>query len=183
MTTMKNRTPVIASLTSYEDVEHKLLEFAGLESKIAEAEARMNSEIQDIRDDYETKTSEARARKEMIEKQILTFCDANKLDFEKVRSRDMVHGTVGFRTNPKKVSLLNRKYNWETVIQLLKKFKWGKDYLREITEVDKEAIIAATSGDDPILSDNKLAAVGVKVDQGETFYLEIKWDSIDSEAA
>jgi phage host-nuclease inhibitor protein Gam len=105
------------------------------------------------------------------------------MDFEKVRTREMVHGAVGYRTNPKKVSLLNRKYNWETVVQLLKKFKWGKDYLREITEVNKEAIITAASGDDPVLSDNKLAAVGLKVDQGETFFLEIKWDSIDSEAA
>ena len=180
---MKQRSPIIASLRSYDEVEHKLLEFASLESRIAEAEAKMNAEIQEIRDDYETKTSEARARKEMIEKEILTFCDANKMDFEKVRTREMVHGAVGYRTNPKKVSLLNRKYNWETVVQLLKKFKWGKDYLREITEVNKEAIITAASGDDPVLSDNKLAAVGLKVDQGETFFLEIKWDSIDSETA
>lgn len=174
---------IIASLTSYEEVEKKLLEFAYLESKIAEAEAKMNAEIQEVRDDYETKTSEARARKEMIEKGILTFCDANKSDFEKVRSREMVHGTVGYRTNPKKVSLLNRKYNWETVVQLLKKFKWGKEYLREITEVNKEAVITASSGDSPVLSDGKLASVGMKVDQGETFFLEIKWDSIDTEAA
>ncbi len=174
---------ILATLTSYEDVEKKLLEYASLESKIAEAEAKMNADLQEIRDDYETKTSEARARKEMIEKEILVYCDANKTDFEKVRSRDMVHGTVGFRTNPKKVSLLNRKYNWNTVVQLLKKFKWGTDYLREITEVDKEAIITATSGDSPILSDDKLASVGLKVDQEESFYIDIKWDTIESEAA
>ena len=77
---------------------------------------------------------------------------------------------------PGKVALLNRKYNWDTVIELLKRAKFGTRYLRQVFEVDKEKILADVAAKE--ITDSKLAAVGVKIQSADEFVYDIKWDTI-----
>lgn len=176
----KKNTPTVTSITSFEQADAKLLEVASFEAIIKQEEARMNKRMQEIRDQYETNTADARAKKSALEKEIELFCISNKQEFTKQRSKELTHGTLGFRYNPPKVSLLNRKYNWGTVIELLKRL-FDDAYVRTKEEPNKDAILADYAA--KTLTDEKLASVGIKIDQEEEFYCDIKWEQIDKEAA
>ena len=161
---------------TYEDADQTLLEIADCETQLQRAEAEMNEQIQKIRDEYEQNTHVIRAIKSSLEKEVERFCIMNKMDFEKQRSRDLVHGSLGFRNTPPKVTLLNRKYKWDTVLELLAKVRFGKDFIRTKEEINKEQVLASYASKE--IDDRKLASVGMKIDQSEEFFLKIKWEEI-----
>lgn len=163
-------------IRSYEDADQTLLEIADCETQLQKQEAEMNEQIQKIRDEYEKNTHVVRAVKVSLEKELEKFCIHNKSDFEKSRSRELVHGLIGFRNSPPKVALLNRKYKWETVLELLGRVRFGKDFIRKKEEINKEAVLAAYNSKE--IDDQKLASVGMKVDQTEEFFAKINWEEI-----
>jgi phage host-nuclease inhibitor protein Gam len=166
---------VVTTLKSFEDVDQALLKLAQAETFIKHEEAVMNFAMQTARDVFDSATLKDRQRKAAIEADIQAFCIDNKDEFEAKKSRELVHGVVAFRTAPPAVKLLNRKYNWKTALELLRKLRLAK-YIRTTFEVDKEALLAANAAEE--ISDEKLAACGLKIDQGETFSIDIKWDAI-----
>ncbi|NUN68851.1 MAG: host-nuclease inhibitor Gam family protein [Bacteroidetes bacterium] len=168
--------PQPVPIRSYEDADQTLLKIADCETQLQRAEAEMNEQIQKIRDDYELNTHVVRAMKAAHEKELEKFSIMNKSDFEKTRSRELVHGTIGFRSTPPKVALLNRKYKMDTVLELLGRVRWGKDYIRTKEELSKEQLLASYAAKE--IDDQKLASVGLKVDQSEEFFSKIKWEEI-----
>ncbi len=164
------------SLSSFEEVDESLLHLANIMSVVQAEEAKMNDEIQSIRDRYDKLTKRSREQWAALSADIETFCIQHKDEFERTRSRDLTHGIVAFRTNPPKVSFLNRKYNLNTVIELLRKLGLAKRYLRIKEDLDKDAILADNAAKE--ITDEKLAACGLKIDQIESFSIEIKWDAI-----
>jgi len=166
------------TLRSFDEVDQALLELGRAKAIVQHEEAILNNQIQNFRDAFDQRTSDARKQSVSLETEIENFCIENKFEFEKSRSKDFVHGTVGFRTSPPAVKALNRKYSWETILELIKKFSWSKKYIRIKEEPDKEAILADHAAD--VIDDLKLAAIGVKVDQIEQFKIDIKWDTLEA---
>jgi len=164
------------TLKSFEEVDAALLELGKQAAFLQKKEAELNEFIQKLREASDEKTASSRLQKLALETDIELFCNEHKDDFDKPRTRDLVHGTVGFRTTPPKVALLNRQYNWDSVIELLKRMRWGARYLREVFEIDKERILTDVAAKQ--IGDSRLAAVGVKIKQDEEFGYEIKWDTI-----
>lgn len=169
-----------STIENFEDVEKSILELSKHESFIAKEEARMNEKIQKIKDEFEEKTKESRAAKNLVEGEIQAFCTLNKKEFEKTRTKKLIHGLIGFRFNPPKVLQLNRKYSVQTSIELIKKIFKSK-YIRSKEEINKDEILIGY--DKKELDDQKLAAIGLKIDQSETFFIKIDWESLESEAA
>ncbi len=165
----------IPTIRTFEECDGTILKIADCEQEIAKAEAEMNEKIQTVRDEYERKTNVTRAMKEGLSAELERFSIANKDAFEKTRSKNMVHGAFGFRSTPPKTALLNRKYKWDTVLELLKKLGLVK-YVRTKEDVDKEAVLASYAAKE--IDDQKLAAVGMKIDQEEKFFIDIKWEEI-----
>lgn len=170
---------ILATVASFEDADDLLLELGNITAKLAEEEADMNRIEQEARGRFKKRTENALLRKAQIEKIIEQFCIVNKHEFEKQRKKELTHGTIGFQTNPSKVVFLNRKYNENTVIDLLKKLRLGK-FVRVKEQIDKESIIATYLGKE--IDDPKLASVGLRIDQGETFICEPKWEEIEKVA-
>lgn len=168
------------SIVSYEEADKKLMELSKYESFIAKKEADMNSKIQAVKEKFEAETADSRAQKQLIESDIQAFCTINKADFLKQRAKKLLHGVIGFRTNPPKVIQLNKKFSVKTSLELLRKIFEDK-YVRQKEEVNKDAILTDYSSG--ALSDDKLAGVGLRVDQDETFFCEVDWESIQSEGA
>lgn len=165
-------------ISSYEEADKKLLELSRIEAGLAKKEADLNSRIQSLKEKYDAETADVRAQKNLIEQDIQAFCLQNKADFLKQRTKKLVHGVIGFRTNPPKVNILNRKFTTKTVLEFLKKL-FEDRYVRMKEEIDKESILADYS--QGIIDDSKLAGVGLRVDQDETFTYEIDWESLQSE--
>jgi phage host-nuclease inhibitor protein Gam len=162
-------------LKTFEDIEPALVELGKRESFIAKKEAEMNTKIQEVKDKFEQDTIAQRSEADLIRTKITDFCKSNSREFTDKKSKDFTHGVIGFRTNPPKVILLNKKYNLKTAIELLKKVFTG-DYVRSKEEIDKEKILSDYASEK--LNDDKLAAVGLRVDQDESFYVDIKWDNL-----
>ena len=167
----------VSTLTSFEEVDAALLELGRHTAVVQTEEAHLNEKIQSLRESSEAQTADARQRILSLTTDIELFCNQHKDEFEKPRTRELTHGTVGFKMTPGKVALLNRKYNWETVTELLKKMRWGSRYLRTVVEVDKEKILADAR--DKTINDTKLASAGMKIAQPDDFVCEIKWDTIE----
>jgi len=165
----------VTTLRSFDDVDQALLELGQHETMLQHEEAVMNDGIQRLRDAYDKATAETRERALSLQENVEAFCIEHKDEFERSRSKDLVHGTVSFRTTPPKVMLLNRKYNWKTVLELLKKLRLAR-FVRTQEEVDKEGLLAASAARE--ITDEKLAAAGLKIDQAEQFNIDIKWDSL-----
>jgi phage host-nuclease inhibitor protein Gam len=85
--------------------------------------------------------------------------------FGKLKSAASSLGLFGFRTGNPKLVLLNRKWKWDDVINAIKSL--GLSHLiRTKTEPDKDAIKK--------LEDHQLAAIGLRIDQDEAFFIEPK---------
>jgi phage host-nuclease inhibitor protein Gam len=176
---MAKKDTNVIELASFEQADDLLLELGQITANVAKEEASMNTQIQKARDLYAQRTEDALSRKAQIEKTLEHFCICNKQEFEKIRKRELNHGVVGFQTNPPKVALLNRKYNEGTVIELLKKLRLIR-FVRSKEAIDKEAIIAAYLGKE--IDDAKIASVGLRIDQAETFICEPKWEELSNVA-
>jgi phage host-nuclease inhibitor protein Gam len=164
-------------LSSYDDVDNALLEIGKVESVLAKKEADMNAKIQAVKEKYDNETIEQRTFCDNLKERIEAFCNANKGDFAKQRTMNLTHGTVGFRNNPPKVVQLNKKFTVKTSIELLKKIFGGK-YVRAKEEVNKDLILSEYATQ--VLKDEQLAATGLRIDNDETFNIEINWESIQN---
>lgn len=162
-------------INELKDVEIALQELALHENKIAKAEVQMNMQINKIKDEFDEKTREDRAYSETIRLDLEDFARKNYKMFEKERTKDFVFGIIGFRKNPPKVTLLNRKYTIKTAIELIKRIFDGT-YIRTKQELDKESILADYT--QKKLTDENLAAVGLKIDNDESFICEVKFEEL-----
>ena len=182
-------------INSFEDVDKALLEIGKAESIRTRKEAMMNSQIQKIREKFEEETLNERNIITALESDIEDFCSHNKKEFEKdKRTIELVHGSVGYRTNPPKVLQLSNKFKLVTTMELIKKLLNPVKYLRTKTELNKEAILGDYIDKKKAtelkpyelkekLTDEKLATVGLRIEQEETFNYEIKWDELNSSNA
>lgn len=164
-------------LNSFEDADKALFFLGKEDSFITKKEAEMNSKIQTLKDKYEIETAEARSKKDLIEKSIKSFLNSNKHEFLKVRTKNLVHGAIGFRYGTPKVLLLSKKYNNKTVLELAKKIFKNK-FVRSKEELAKDEIISAFGKGD--VDDAKLASIGLRVDKNETEVIEINWETLDN---
>lgn len=162
--------------SSYNDVNYALSIVAKQQAFIAKKESEMNLKINKVKEQYQEETKDSQRESDNLLSDIEAYCIKNKADFEKVRSKVLSFGAVGFRNTPPKVTLLNRKYSLKTAIELaLKIFK--KKYIRIKQELDKDAILADYAA--KTLDDSKLAGVGLKIDNSEVFYTEINWQALE----
>jgi phage host-nuclease inhibitor protein Gam len=96
------------------------------------------------------------------------WAETNKTElFSDDRSVTTPAGSFGFRTGMPKVELI-RGWNTERVVNAVLKLFPKRGWLRQVWELDKEAMIA-----DRKKAAADLAEVGVKVKQGESFFVDI----------
>ena len=75
----------------------------------------------------------------------------------------------GFRLGNPTLKLLNRKWTWEAVIDVLKSVPSLKHFVRTRDEVDKDGLKRC-----PDMTDAQLATLGLRIEQSDTFYIEPK---------
>jgi phage host-nuclease inhibitor protein Gam len=169
-------TPPSPVIDSYESADAALLQLGRVEALLQKTEASLNTKLQKVRDEYELTTRTHVDMKEQIIRGLEEFCCEHQADFAERKTRDLTHGTIGFRMSPPTVLQLSKKFPWKTIMELLRKTKWGTGFVRTKSEIDKEAIKTAFAAKE--ISEKSLAAVGIKVDQADNFVYDIKWDSI-----
>lgn len=87
------------------------------------------------------------------------------------RALDCAHATIGYRALPPRIERASRRWTWTRIALTLADLPWGRRYLRQPErEVDKDALLADLAE----LSPHELRAAGIKVLQGERFFLTPK---------
>lgn len=162
-------------IKTFDDVNKGLLEIAKKDSLITKKEIAMNDQINKIKNRFDEETKELRAQKQLLEQEVQGFCTINKGSFGKLKSMPLLFGTVFFRTSPPKVIQLNKKYSVATSIELAIKL-FGKKFVREKKELNKDAILASYVAKE--VDDEKVAAIGLRIDQEEKFGYEINWEEL-----
>jgi phage host-nuclease inhibitor protein Gam len=96
------------------------------------------------------------------------WAERNPGAFGDARSIAMAHGTVGWRKGNPTLRLLNKKWNWEKVLEVLQ--AGGNAYVRNKPEVNKELLLS----DRATLGEEGLKQFGVKVSQDDDFFIDTK---------
>lgn len=159
---MARQTKKLVQEVTKESFEEAFAGYNSCTSRLQVLEGKMNEELTAIKEKYDSKIGKLQEEKEDHFEMMQVYCEANPLLFEKKKSMELTHGTVGFRTGtPKLVTL--RGFQWAAVFQLVKDKL--NNYVRIKEEVNKELLLADRDKID-------LSSVGLKVTQDETFYVE-----------
>ena len=135
--------------------------------------ADMDRAIAAIRDEHREELAELDADIAVELKLLESAAIANPDQFVEKKSVELLTGTLGFRTPTPSLKTL-AKYTWERVLKTLKARKLKAFYVvRE--SVNKEAILAEREK----LGEKGLAALGLRISQDETFYVEPKRETKD----
>lgn len=163
-----------------EDIEIIVGEIACLVADRRRMTAQMDAELAAVRARYEGQSA---ALAEGLRRRTATvqeWAEAHPEEFARKRSVELTHGTVGFRTNPPKLALLSRKWNWEAVVGAAKSRTWST-FIRTHEEVDKDRILglAANAADARQFNDEVLKPIGLKIVRAESFYVNPKVTAVE----
>ena len=164
----KNRIKVApAPVITRAQMEQKVARIAKL--KVAEQArvAEMNGEIEMIKRQHATPLDTIRQELDIHCEDVRIWAEANPADFGKLRSLDLTHAIIGWRTGMPSLKLL-RGWSWDRVLETLKAV--GCPHIRINEEVNKQAIL----DDRENIGATGLRAMGVEVKQTDSFFIEAK---------
>jgi phage host-nuclease inhibitor protein Gam len=157
-----------------EDAEARMNDLAVAANTRVSLIADMDAQILAIKQQYESDIATQDAFIKAASDDLEAWALANPDLFQKPKSLSFLSGVMGFRTGTPKLALLNRKWNWDLVLDMI--LKCGFAFVRTKPEVDKEAILAfySEATDKAPVQEKVLTPIGLKVVQDEGFYIEPK---------
>lgn len=161
-------------IQDWEHADKVLQEMSVLTNRLNERISKYNQKEQVMRLKELTQPNQAdQDRLFVLERSIEAFSLENRNDFGKMKSKELNHGIVSFRTGTPKV-VTRAKYTLEVVVNLIKKSMFKHDLLRTKIELDKEAVLSMYKNPKSGLNDEVLNDLGLKINQDETFGYELK---------
>lgn len=172
----KNRIKKSLTITlqTREDAEARMRDLAIATNTRVSLIADMDAQILAIKEQYEAAIASVDAAIKAATDDLEVWALANPSLFVKPKCVAFLSGTIGFRTGTPKLALVNRKWNWDLVLENIE--QRGFQFIRNKPEVDKEAILAfyAEAADKEEVAAKVLTPIGVKVVQDEGLYIEPK---------
>lgn len=161
-------------LRDWEQVNLALREIGQINREVASAETVMNKRIDDLKAKFDGALEGPIARRARLEKDLQEFCEQNKAEFAKKRSRDCTFGSVSFRI----VHTLKpaTRMTWAKVIDVLKALGTrGTDYLRIKESVDKDRLR------DEAIAGADVSEFGVRLCTTDQFGYKIDAEAIEEQ--
>jgi phage host-nuclease inhibitor protein Gam len=161
------------SLKTRLDFEHAVDELARTTVELRKAQARRDTRLQDIRDEYEPA---CRALSEQIDGLSLAaekYAEEHRDELMpgKVKSAETPLALYGFRLGQPTLKTLSKAWTWDRVLEELAARDLTR-YIRTTRAPDKDAMKQH-------LTPEQLAGVGCRIDQTETFFVEAKDQSAE----
>lgn len=131
-------------LESWAEVDEHLEQIAHMRRQVGEFESQINEQIDALRSQLAEYAGPLLETEKQLELEIEQFLVAHQSEFDKVRTRELAHGKVGFRKS--EAIAFKPKLVAETVIKLCKEH--GHPECVKVKEsVDKEALAKLTPED------------------------------------
>lgn len=132
--------------------------------------AKMNKELDAVRERYEEKLQTLRGNINIRREALEQWAENHKDLFKNPRTMEFERGAIGFRTGQPKLKLLAKR-TWDMVKNNL--LRWGDgQYTRAEVTVAKDLLIA----DRETLGEDVLRSLGVQVVQDDIFFCDVKKD-------
>lgn len=152
--------------------EGALAEMAMLDRKISGIEANMQEAIDSAKQRASQQAAPLMARRKELADAIAVYAKLNRQElFAKAKSVDLGFGIIGFRASTR-ISQM-RGITAEMTLEKLHQFNLA-DGIRVKEEVNREVTLG--------WPDERLELVGLKRQQADTFYIEIKKENVPQEA-
>lgn len=152
-----------------------LSEYADNDARIDETNAVLDQKITALRDEVAVELDELKSRNKDLMTGIQLFAETNRDKlFDKKKSLELQHGTIGFRLSTPSLKGIPRKGDkLNALIAYFRKFLPG--YIRTQEELNKELIISDREKTELLAH---LRTQGLTVQQSETFYIDLKKEDI-----
>lgn len=139
-------------------------------TRLERKKAALALKIAQLHTEFDQENAENIAHIEALTAAAHLYCDTHRDIFpEDRKSKEFGNAVIGFRKNPPKVDKVVNKDTFEAIAKRLLAVPWGAPFVRTgEPEVNKEALLSEHAN----LDEAALRAVGIKITQGETFFIE-----------
>ena len=169
MTRLKPDPHVVADRAQ---AECALAEMAALDRKLSGIECDMRESIDKAKATASQLANPLLARRKELADAVAVFARLNRQElFAKGKSLDMGFGVIGFRASTKLVQI--RGVTAEMTLEKLHQYNLA-DGIRIKEEINKDSCLG--------WPDERLELVGLKRQQSDTFFIEIKKENVPQEA-
>lgn len=158
----------ILEITNIEELKESSCQYAKLCRESEQSEIEMNKEIDKIKNRYDIKNSPNKATQRALKTLIESYVNENKesLIIDPKRSIDLPLVTLGFRKSSE-ISVPNAKMS--SILESLK--NQGRYECIDVKETVKKSTLSGWSKE-------ALAEIGVSRKEKDTFYIEVKYDTL-----
>lgn len=161
--------------------------YAQAQAQIKKIEADIELQCARIREKYADRLQSLREGADQAFDVLQAYATLHPELFQKRKSLDLAHGSIGFRTGTPKLKTL-RGHTWASAQALVRQFL--PDYIRTTDTLAKDRLLADRlldevplfdQGTDPrtVTMTEAMAACGIQVVQDETFFVEPKAEDAD----
>lgn len=168
----RTKKAILTGNISIDEAATLMSTFAKANTKLDKLNADIDLKCHQIRDKHKDEIEALKLEKDEAFERLQYFASIHPEMFEKKKSIDFAHGTLGFRTGTPKLGTL-KGFTWASVLILVKKIM--PDFVRLKEEVDKESILAQRNDEHMAAC---MADCGIEVVQDETFYVESKTEVV-----
>lgn len=164
------KKPVSVVLTRQE-AEIAMNELAQAVNTLRDANAIIDGEKLKIDEEHAPWLANVKDQIETLTNKLQEWAEANPGEFAGRKSLGFTSGTIGFRTGQLALRLLGRAWDWDKATKALQALLPA--FVRNVPEIDKVSVISQRKILEP-----HLAKCGLKVSQGETFFVEPKLEKL-----
>jgi phage host-nuclease inhibitor protein Gam len=175
-TTITKKAITNVTLQQAEEASKTLAEKVNQLEKI---KVKMNELVDKVKNRYSDQVTELREEVEEATKILEQYAYEQKSSWDKKKSFELPHNIIGFRTGTPRVTK-EKKFSWEAVLELLKKNKAFKRFIRTKEEINKEAILSLNAANEK----EKQLLLKLKdecylfIEQGDAFYIMPKKEEV-----
>ena len=161
--------PAATTIKTRQQLDVVLENIAALRREHTDLQRAQESEIAAVRCKYRAQLAELETFLDLETSWVETWAHGHPEAFANAaRAVASPHATIGFRAGPPRVERASRRWTWSRIATTLATLPWGRRYLRlPPPEVDRDLLLA----DLPKLSLTDLRATGLRILQGDQFYL------------
>lgn len=164
--------PEVLAIENRAQAEGALAEMAALERRMLGIKCDMQEQIDLAKSKASQQAAPLEARHKELGKAVGIYAKMNKQElFSKSKSIDMGFAIIGFRASTRIVQITG--VTAEMTLERLRQYDFS-DGIRTKEEINRDAALG--------WPDERLELVGLKRQQADTFFIEIKKESIPQEA-
>ena len=159
----------VHALASVEGLKSTVNQVVELQAELARKTAKHDAEVARINSEFDADTQDLVAKIDGLANAAHIYCEAHREIFPDVAKHiDCRNARVGFRLNPWKIEKVVNKDTFVAIARRLLGTSWGVPFVTQADpEISKELLLSERAN----LTEEQLQSVGLKITQGETFYI------------